>query len=165
MTGACKILFNKCLPSLSLLCVLSGAFAQVKFPALPIENNGRSAILIKVMYSDPSGFLWYSTSNGVVFESGTFRAVYQYDHPSGLEVGYTYDLLRTPNDLLYACTDLGLWRLNIKTKETKWVITTESLFESPIHMYSIVAGTRGGCWIRQDSRSFAMRRTSRLDFY
>ncbi len=83
---------------MALLFVLSGAFAQFKFPALPIENNGRSAILSKVMYSDPLGFLWYSTSNGVVFESGTFREVYQYDHPSGLEVGYTYNLLRTAND-------------------------------------------------------------------
>ena len=131
---------------LAVLIVFTETVAQAKFPLLPIENNGRSAILPKVLYSDPLGFLWYSTSNGVVFESGTYKAVYQYDHPSGLEVNYTYSLLRASNDVLYVCTDLGLWRMDIKTKETKWVITAESRLESPIHMYCFVEGNKGDFW-------------------
>lgn len=140
------ILFRKSFICLTLFCLVTKGMSQSDDFVLQAENNGRSAVLPKVLYADPFGFLWYSTHNGVVFESGTKREVYEYNHPSGVEVNFTNNLLRTKDDRLFACTDLGLWHLKIIEGVSDWMITTETIYEGKTNMYSVVEGLKSDVW-------------------
>lgn len=115
------------------------AHAQKRTTVLPLENNGLSASLEKKIYQDKLGFLWYGTYNAIVFESGVYSYLVPYNHPTN-NVTHTYNLLRTPGNFLWACTDYGLYKYDISQMEGKWVMPFNPETKGRLVVNSIVEG-------------------------
>lgn len=84
------------------------------------QNDGSKAIKNLVTLSK-DGFLWYTTSNGLVKDYGSDHIIYPIESPDETEVGQFNKIYESKDGSVWLGTTEGLYHFNIETGEGKWI--------------------------------------------
>lgn len=91
------------------------------FVDIKIDQNGGSRTVKNLFTLSKDGFLWYTTSNGLVKDYGNDHIVYTIESPDETEIGEFNKILESKNGDVWIGTTEGLYHYDSQTGKGKWI--------------------------------------------